>query len=102
MTIAIGLVSNPKGRPPLIVFASDSQTTYGAAKSLDAQKISVVNFKDAQVLVAQAGSADLADKAIEIMRKKAKEVKLECDDTVAQVSNHPIVRLKNQHDNEVS
>ena len=83
VTIAIGLISRKKGHPQ-IIFASDSQTTYGAAKSLDAQKISIVNFGYAQILVAQAGSADLADKAIEIMRKKAKDVRLENSETVAE------------------
>lgn len=78
-----------------MIFASDSQTTCGAAKSLDAQKISVVNFQDAQVLVAQSGSADLADKAIEILAKKAKHIRLENDDTAAQVAKESIREIRN-------
>jgi 20S proteasome alpha/beta subunit len=95
VTIAIGLISKPKGRPPHMIFASDSQTTYGAAKSLDAQKISIVNFADAQVLVAQAGMAELSDKAIEIMRKKAKDVPLENSETVAKITVESVREIRN-------
>jgi 20S proteasome alpha/beta subunit len=95
VTIAIGLISRHKGRPPHMIFASDSQTTYGAAKSLDAQKISIVDFADAQVLVAQAGLADLADAAIEIIRKKAKDVPLENEETVSKTVQESVRELRN-------
>jgi hypothetical protein len=95
VTVAIGLISSKKGRPPHMIFASDSQTTYGAAKSLDAQKISVVNFADAQVLVAQSGLAELADAAIEIMRKRAKDVPLENEESAAKIVQESVRELRN-------
>jgi 20S proteasome alpha/beta subunit len=95
VTIAIGLINSKKSHPPHMIFASDSQTTYGAAKSLDAQKLSVVNFADAQILVAQAGLAELADAAIEIMRKKAKDVPLENEETVPKIVQESVRELRN-------
>lgn len=94
MTIAIGLICKKQGRPPAIILASDSQTTSGATKSLDAKKITIVNFRDAQVLVAQAGTADLADKAIDLMQKKAKHKKLENDETVGGVAQESIMEIR--------
>ena len=95
VTIAIGLISRIKGRPPHMIFASDSQTTYGAAKSLDAQKISIVNFADAQILVAQAGMADLADATIEIIRKNAKDIPFKNEETAAKIVQDSVRELRN-------
>jgi hypothetical protein len=52
VTIAIGLISKQK-EVPQIIMASDSQSTYGAAKRINPNKISIVAFADADVLVAQ-------------------------------------------------
>ncbi len=87
VTIAIGIISKHKRHPEhkggQIVLASDSQTTYPTGqKRLDAQKISVVRFADSKILIAQAGSAELADKAIEILKRKAKDIKIEDVETV--------------------
>ena len=95
VTIAIGLISKPKGLAPSIIFASDSQTTYGSTKSLDAQKISIIDFADTQVLVAQAGTAELADKAIEIMRKLAKDTPFENEETVSKIAVQAIREIRN-------
>jgi hypothetical protein len=98
VTIAIGLISKPKrakGYPPTIFFASDSQTTYGSTKSHDAQKINVVNFHDAQMLVAQAGMAELSDKAIEIMRRLAKETPFEDSETGAKIARQAVREIRN-------
>lgn len=94
VTIAIGLISSPKGRPAQMIFASDSQTTYGAAKSLDAQKISIVDFADAQILVTQAGLSELADTTIEILRKKAKGVPVKNEETVPKTVQASVRELR--------
>jgi hypothetical protein len=97
VTIALGVICGGTNRPPGIVLASDSQTTFpGAAKSLDTQKISIVNFLDAQVLVAEAGSADLAGSAIAEMQKIAKDVKLENKDTVQNVARQAVRQIRSQ------
>jgi 20S proteasome alpha/beta subunit len=95
VTIAIGLISSSKDRPHHMIFASDSQTTYGAAKSLDAQKISIVDFADGQVLIAQSGMAELADSAIDIMRKKAKALPIKNAETVENTAVESVREIRN-------
>jgi len=88
VTIAIGIISKSKTSRygnGQIVLASDSQTTFGSAKSLDTKKISVVKFSNCSILVVQAGSADLADRAIEIPKEKAKELPMEDYETAANL-----------------
>jgi 20S proteasome alpha/beta subunit len=87
VTIAIGILSKHKRFPEekggQIVLASDSQTTYpGGQKRLDAKKICGVRFADSKILIAQAGSADLADKAIENLKRAAAKIKIENDETI--------------------
>jgi 20S proteasome alpha/beta subunit len=98
VTIGIGMIckgtaSNLAGT---IIFASDSQTTYpGAMKSLDAQKIRIINFADSDVLTAQAGMADLADAVVSKMQIKADGKALSRDliesvalESVREIRNH--------------
>ena len=97
MTIAIGLiVKAAQNRQGVIIFACDSQTTYpGGQKRLDAKKIKVVEFADAQILIALAGSAELADRAIEIMQRNAKSIALENDDTAVKVAQDAMREVRN-------
>jgi len=98
VTIAIGLISgNQHGANflrPTIFLASDSQTTRGATKSLDTQKISIVSFPEYEILIAQAGSADLADKAIEVLRGKAKGTPVETIDTILRTIQDSIREIR--------
>ena len=75
MTVAIGLICRKEAHQALasskIFLACDSQTTRGGTKSLDAQKINAISFPHYEVFVAQAGSAELTDKAIEVVKGKA-------------------------------
>jgi hypothetical protein len=73
MTIAIGLISQKLGPDPAILMACDSQLTRETTKRLDSRKIRIIEFSNAQVLVAQAGSDALSNKAIDIFAKKAKD-----------------------------
>ena len=97
VTIAIGLiVRGPAKQQTTIVFASDSQTTYpGGQKRLDAKKIKSVNFNDAQILVAQAGSAELADQAVEIMRQKAETVDVSNEYVVGDLAKAAVREIRN-------
>lgn len=98
VTIAIGLISKSKNSRfsrGQIVLASDSQTTFGATKSLDAKKISIVQFANNSILVAQAGAVDLADRVIEIMREKAKSVPMETSETAARIAQESIREVRN-------
>src|SRR6266496_434482 len=95
VTIAIGLISKTgrfqPGQVGQIVMASDSQTTYpGNQKRTDAKKINVVEFSNGKILVAQAGSAELADKAIEIMQAKAQGVELQDAETAPKLAQESI------------
>jgi len=86
VTIAIGVISSTKDYPAIFL-ASDSQTTYGGGpKSLDARKIRKVEFANGEVLVASPGSAELADKAFEIMRRDAIDKTITDDQTVPGVA----------------
>jgi 20S proteasome alpha/beta subunit len=90
VTIAIGLICKRA-----IIIASDSQTTYGAAKSLDCQKISLVQFRDAQVAVAASGISELSNKAVQIMQRKAKDISLETPETVPSVAQDAVREIRN-------
>lgn len=72
MTIAIGLISKKLGPNPAILMASDSQLTRETSKRLDSRKIRIIEFPNAQVLVAQAGLDALSNTAIDLFAKKAK------------------------------
>jgi hypothetical protein len=74
--------------------ASDSQTTYGATKSLDSQKINRVDFPKCEVLVAQSGSAELADKAVEIMCRKASGAKPENHESILKVVQESVREVR--------
>src|SRR5687768_1553163 len=55
-----------------VVIASDCQSTYGNTKRTDVQKIHNVNFKNAECLIACAGSSAVSDWVIEKMQQLAK------------------------------
>ena len=94
MTIAIGLISSAN-RTPTIFLASDSQTTYaGGPKSLDAQKIRVIDFQNGQALVAIAGSVDLADKVVDIMQHESRAHDIEDDQTVARIASDAMRQIR--------
>jgi 20S proteasome alpha/beta subunit len=100
VTIAIGIISKHKRHPDdkggQIVLASDSQTTYPSGqKRLDTQKINVVRFADSKILIAQAGSAELADKAIEILRRNANGIKVENIETVPKAVQTAVREVRN-------
>jgi 20S proteasome alpha/beta subunit len=84
VTIGIGLICDSG-----MILASDSQTTRGAAK-IQTQKINVVDFADSQVLIAQAGLADLSEGTIDKMRQKAKAERIESPETVMQIAQEAV------------
>jgi 20S proteasome alpha/beta subunit len=73
-----------------IVLAADSQTTKGVAKQLGTNKISVAEFGNGHALMAESGSADLSNTAIEIFQRKAKGVKMEDESTVAKIAEESV------------
>jgi hypothetical protein len=98
VTIAIGLISGSQHGAnflrPTIFLASDSQTTRGATKSLDTQKISIVSFPEYEILIAQAGSAELADKTIEVLRGKANGTRVENMETILRTIQDSIREIR--------
>jgi 20S proteasome alpha/beta subunit len=99
VTIAIGLITSNQaggiGTRPTIFMASDSQTTRGATKSLDAQKISLVQFPEYAVVVAQAGSAELADKTVSIIQEKAKSTSVDNEEVIISTIQNSIREVRN-------
>jgi 20S proteasome alpha/beta subunit len=66
MTIIVGLICKDA-----IVVASDGQNTNGLLKRLDAKKISFIRGADGYALVAESGSSELSQRAVEILKSKA-------------------------------
>ncbi len=100
VTIAIGLICKKEAHQQLlatskIYLASDSQTTRGGTKSLDAQKINVVSFPFYEVLIAQAGSAELADKVIELIQAKAQNTKVVRYETILETIQQSVREIRN-------
>ena len=77
-----------------IVLAADSQTTKGTAKQLGANKISVVEFQDGKVLVAESGSAALSQRAIQVFQQKAFDRKMENAEMVAKVAEEAVREIR--------
>lgn len=101
------IVSCPKGRPPVtiaigllsndaIIFAADSQTTRGNIKSSNAEKISLIKFEDGQIMVAQAGHADRAARAVAILSDMAATVKLDSKRAAADLVEQAISKTKQE------
>lgn len=91
MTIAIGFISKtPKTRmsdeESIIIMSADSQSTYGAVKRKNSNKIREIKFKNGEAIVAQAGSVELGDKAMEIMEELAAKTEINDYQTVADVA----------------
>ena len=80
MTIIAGLIAEDS-----IILASDSQTTYGVPKDLQAKKVHIVSFKNADVLVGISGSAELANCVIERFQGKAENVEITDQFTVQEL-----------------
>jgi 20S proteasome alpha/beta subunit len=79
-----------------IVLASDSQTTQGTMKQCSTEKISIVKLANASALVAEAGSAVLSGRAIEILQKLAKDRPLDDYRTLADLSQVAMRKLKDE------
>jgi|SRR5450759_606957 ATP-dependent protease HslVU (ClpYQ) peptidase subunit len=80
LTIAIGLLNikvKNNRKQGIICVAADSQTTRGNVKRSDTQKITKLKFRlsSQHSILAQAGNADNANRAIEILIEFAKSEK---------------------------
>lgn len=81
MSILIGIIC-----PDGIVVASDSHITdilQGTYSSVD--KISVVDFSDQQVLIAQAGAQSVTNRVVDKIREKASGIKIANENTVIKI-----------------
>ena len=96
MSILIGIIC-----PDVIVIASDSQITesqMGTHSYMD--KISVVNFLADQVLVAHAGHQTITKRVVEIMREKAKGIKISNAQIVTEIIEESVRESKSKLDDE--
>lgn len=95
VTIAIGMICKSRERGPLIVLASDSQTTGpGHWKCADTQKVHVVEFADDRVIVAQSGVADMGERVIQIMERKAKDRELKNEETAVKTAEEALREVR--------
>lgn len=97
MSVLIGIIC-----PEAIVLAADSQITNTRTGDFSyVDKISVVDFwPDDEVLVAQAGLWPLTNRVIQIMRKKAKGVKITSAEIVTGILEDSIREAKKPLDKD--
>ncbi len=91
MTIIVGIISDEG-----IILASDSQTTSGTAKRCDANKISLVEFKNLKVLVAQAGYATFSGRALEIFEAAAKDKEITDYRMIVEMAEKAMRQMKDE------
>ncbi|MGA2174317.1 MAG: hypothetical protein ABSH38_04955 [Verrucomicrobiota bacterium] len=89
MTIVVGLIGKES-----IVLASDSQSTYGVAKLLNARKIGVVAFENGTALVAQAGAAYPASRAVQLFERKAKSLRVTDSESFIKAARDSVLEVK--------
>ena len=97
VTIAIGLIEREKSKDKRsrIVFASDTQLTDGAAKRINTNKISIINFSDAQIMVAMADSVEAGDRTVELMRRVAKDASLDSPESGIKTAQAALREVRN-------
>ncbi len=91
MTIIVGIICKSA-----IVLASDSQTTSGTAKRCDTNKITLVEFANVNVLVAQAGYATYSGRAIEILTGLAQGKEITDSRMVMDLAEKAMRQLKDE------
>jgi len=91
VTIAIGIIAKKT-----IWMAADSQTTRGNVKMNDAKKISVLQLAGAQALIAEAGSAGVCQRIIEVMQGMAKSEPLKDYRTVADIAQKAMAFVRSE------
>lgn len=89
MTIAIGLLAEDA-----IIVAADSQTTRGNVKRDDAEKVSIIPFAEGSVIVAQAGNADRAGRAIDILTELALTAKITHGGAAVELAERAVLQSK--------
>jgi 20S proteasome alpha/beta subunit len=91
VTIAIGILAKKT-----IWMAADSQTTRDDLKIIDARKISILHLSDAKALIAEAGSAAVCQRIIEVMETMAKTELLKDYRTVADIAQKAMAAVRNE------
>jgi 20S proteasome alpha/beta subunit len=89
MTIIVGITSKDS-----IVLASDSRTSYGTRMRNDANKIIVLELKNAHALVAQSGNVESAGRFLEILTQMASQHDLSDYRTVADMAEASMRKLR--------
>jgi hypothetical protein len=94
MTLITGIICKDG-----VVIAADSQQTNGNWKRLDINKITVIQFANTYAIVAEAGCADYSGQAIEILKRKAKDLEVmdfqTVENAVCQAVHEVLSSLKN-------
>ena len=99
-----GCRTTPKGKPVTLivgivcqdslVIACESQFTYGTRKEVDAIKTSRIDFKNNTIVVAEAGMVAESSRAVDFMRKMAGDVEITNDDSVMDVAERGVRKLR--------
>jgi 20S proteasome alpha/beta subunit len=80
VTLIIGIICKDA-----IVLAADSQTTKGTVKQSGTNKISEIKFTNGNALVAEAGSASLSNRVVELFKRDAVVTDIVDDSTISKL-----------------
>lgn len=98
MSIAIGILTGTKPFDQAIAIAADSQTTSGNVKTFSANKITCLKFNGGvtNAIVAQAGNADRANRALEMLSEISQDKAITSKRCVAEWVEEALLRLKRE------
>lgn len=77
-----------------ILVASESQYTAGRQKTFDAEKISIVKFKNGDVIVAECGVVSTSNRAVRYFTEAAKDAEIDSEDAVSKIIESVIKKIR--------
>jgi 20S proteasome alpha/beta subunit len=101
MTQIIGIVCQESDGESLsqrdaVVIACESQYTTGNSKTTDAQKLSIIEFKNGQALIAEAGPTTNSARAVRYISEAARETIIETEYSVSGIIEQALKKIRNE------
>jgi 20S proteasome alpha/beta subunit len=78
-----------------IVLAAETQHTVGDSRKLtNAKKLSVVKFKNGDVIIGEVGMTATSRKAVQLIREAAADIMIESEDSVVKIAESAICQIR--------
>ncbi len=77
-----------------ILVASESQYTAGRQKTFDAEKISIIKFKNGDAIVAECGVVSTSNRAVRYFTEAAKDAEIDSEDAVSKIIESVIKKIR--------